>query len=235
MHARLEPVRNVFSYPVCFFALELDELPALDCQLRLFGWNRPNFVTLRDRDHIDIGAYLAEHGREPDRIVLVTNLRVLGYVFNPVSFYYCYREAELDCIVAEVSNTFGERLPYLLSTDNQVDDSGRLSFQHDKRLHVSPFFSLDQGYRWWFTEPGDEMHVRIDVAENGSRPFYATLQGRRRELTDASLARALVRYPLMPQRVISLIHLQAARLWLKGVPFIHKPAFVPGEGSVRRP
>jgi DUF1365 family protein len=233
MHARLTPAENVFRYGVCFYLLDLDELPALDRGLRLFGWNRPNVVALRDRDHIDVRAYLARHGIEADRILLLTNLRVLGYVFNPVSFHYCYRGDDLACIVAEVSNTFGERLPYLLSPDNQVDGGRRFSYAHDKRLHVSPFFPLDQGYRWWFTEPGEEVHVRVDVSEQGGRPFWATLHGRRRELSDASLAWALARYPLMPQRVISLIHLQAARLWLKRVPFFHKPPFVPDEGSVR--
>ena len=240
MHARTTPAENVFTYKVCFFVLDLDELPALDRGLRLFGWNRPNVVTLRDRDHLDIRGYLREHGVEADRILLLTNLRVLGYVFNPVSFYYCYRGGELACIVAEVSNTFGERLPYLLSPENAVSDTRRVSdtavrfsYSHDKQLHVSPFFPLDQGYRWWFTEPGDEVHVRIDLSEDGGRPFHATLHGSRQELTNASLARALIRYPLMPQRVISLIHLQAVRLWLKRVPFFHKPPFVPGEGSVR--
>ncbi len=233
MHARVSPAHNVFRYRVCFYVLDLDELPALDRQLGLFGWNRRNVVTLHDSDHIDVRAYLAEHGVEADRIMLLTNLRVLGYVFNPVSFYYCYRDDELACIVAEVSNTFGEMLPYLLSPENQVADGGqRFSYEHDKKLHVSPFFSLDQGYRWWFTEPGDELSVRIDLDEDGGRPFWATLQGRREELTAASLARSLVRYPLMPQRVTALIHLQAARLWLKRVPFVHKPPFVPGEGSV---
>jgi DUF1365 family protein len=234
MHARVAPAENVFRYGVCFFLIDLDELPALDRQLRLFGWNRPNVVTLRDRDHIDVRAYLAEHDLEADRILLLTNLRVLGYVFNPVSFFYCYRGDELACIVAEVSNTFGERLPYLLSPQNQVVAGGRrFAYEHDKRLHVSPFFSLDQGYRWWFAEPGEDVSVRIDLDENGGRPFWATLHGRREELTNASLARSLVRYPLMPQRVITLIHLQAARLWLKRVPFFHKPPFVPGKGSFR--
>ncbi len=242
MHARVTPAENVFRYRVCLYLLDLDELPALDRGLRLFGLNRRNVVTYRDRDHIDVRAYLAEHGVEADRILLLTNLRVLGYVFNPVSFYYCYRDDELAAIVAEVSNTFGERLPYLLSPDNAVsvsdtrtvsDTEVRFSYEHDKQLHVSPFFPLDQSYRWWFSEPGDELHVRIDVCEDGARPFHATLQGRRQELTNATLASALVRYPLMPQRVISLIHLQAARLWLKRVPFRHKPPFVPGEGSVK--
>jgi len=234
MHARKTPKENVFRYRVCFYLLDLDELPELDQRVRLFGWNRRNVVSLHDGDHLDVRAYLVGHGIEADRILLLTNLRVLGYVFNPVSFFYCYRGGELACIVAEVSNTFGERLPYLLSPENRDTGERRLSYRHDKKLHVSPFFGLEQSYQWWFSEPGEQLDVRIDLREGASRPFFATLTGQRRPLTDASLAGALIRYPLMPLQVTVLIHLQAARLWLKRVPFFHKPPFVPGEGSVRR-
>ena len=234
MHARKTPKENVFRYRVCFYLLDLDELPELDRRVRLFGWNRRNVVSLHDRDQLDVRAFLAEHGIEADRILLLTNLRVLGYVFNPVSFFYCYRGGELACIVAEVSNTFGERLPYLLSPANQDTGERRLSYRHDKRLHVSPFFGLDQSYQWWFSEPGERLDVRIDLSEGGERPFFATLTGKQRPLTSTTLAWALLRYPLMPLRVTILIHLQAARLWLKRVPFFHKPPFVPGEGSAKR-
>lgn len=223
MHARVTPAENVFNYGVCLYLLDLDELPALDRQLALFGWNRPNVVTYRDSDHLDVRSLV-----EADRYLLLTNLRVFGYVFNPVSFWYCYRAGELTTIVAETSNTFGEKHPYVLERDAAT---GRFTASHEKKLHVSPFFPLDQEYHWWFSEPGDELNVRVDLSEHGGRPFWATLRGRREELTNASLARALVRYPLMPQRVISLIHLQAARLWLKRVPFFHKPPFTPGVGS----
>ena len=165
MHARKTPKKNVFRYRVCFYLLDLDELPELDRRVRLFGWNRRGVVSLHDRDHMDVRAYLAENGIEADRILLVTNLRVLGYVFNPVSFFYCYQGGELACIIAEVSNTFGERLPYLLSPANQERDERRLSYRHDKKLHVSPFFGLDQSYQWWFSEPGEQLDVRIDLSE----------------------------------------------------------------------
>ena len=233
MHARTTP-KNVFRYRVCFYLLDLDELPELDRRVRLLGWNRRGLVSLHDRDHMDVRSYLAEHGIEADRILLLTNLRMLGYVFNPVSFFYCYRGGELACIVAEVNNTFGERLPYLLSPANQERGERRLSYRHDKKLHVSPFFGLDQSYQWWFSEPGDQLDVRIDITEGRARPLSVAKNGRRRPLTDATLARALLRYPLMPLRVTALIHLQAARLWLKRVPYVRKPPFVPGEGSVKR-
>jgi DUF1365 family protein len=244
MHARRTPKENVFRYPVCFYVLDLGELGALERRLTLFGYNRPNLLTLRDRDHLgdpgrpvreNLLAYLREHGVELDggATLLLTNLRVAGYVFNPVSFFYCYRaDGELACIVAEVSNTFGERIPYLLSPLNEVPSPKNRSYRADKLLHVSPFFSLNQAYQFFFSEPAERVYARIDLFEDGERPFHATLTGTRHELTNASLARALVRYPLMPMQVIGLIHWQALKLYLKGVPFFHKPPFLPGRGSV---
>jgi DUF1365 family protein len=232
MHSRRTPAANTFRYPIAYFLLDLDELGELERRLALFSHNRANLVTLHDADHFG-GAPLKQavlnFAGDPtvERVLMLAQLRVLGYVFNPVSFYWLYRaDGTLACMVAELSNTFGEAHPELLR------GSG-LAYEHDKHLHVSPFMGLDQSYEYLFSEPGDEVFARIHVRENGSRPLTAVLHGRRRELTNRSLAAALVRYPLMPHRVTTLIHWQAVKLWRKGVPFHHKPPFVPGEGSVK--
>ncbi len=263
VHARRTPARHVFRHPVSMWLFDLDELAELERRLALFSVNRRNVVALRDRDHFDGTAPLKQAVLDlvgdpsVERVLLLTQPRVLGYVFNPVSFYWCYRRAapageasrraepasgaasarsrpetaadgwELACMVAELNNTFGERLPEVLRGPD-------LRYEHRKRLHVSPFFGLDQSYEYAFSQPGDEVWARIHVRDDeGERPLTAILHGRRRELTNTSLARLLVRYPLQPLQVTALIHWQARRLFLKRVPFHRKPPFVPGRGSVR--
>ena len=234
MHARRTPARHVFRYPVSYWLFDLDELPELESRLRLFSVNRRNVVTLRDHDHFDgttaLKQAVLDLAGDPsiERVLMLTQPRVLGYVFNPVSFYWCYRgDGSLACMVAELNNTFGERLPEVLR-------GPELRYEHRKRLHVSPFFGLDQSYEYAFSQPGEEVWARINVRDDdGARPLTAVLHGRRRELSNRSLAGLLLRYPLQPLQVIALIHFEALRLWLKRVPFHHKPPFVPGEGSVR--
>ncbi len=238
MHARHTPRANVFRYPVYMALLDLAELPRLDEQLPLFGWNRRAVASYHDADHVDIHALLQSNGidlGEGGSIQVLTNLRVLGYVFNPVSFWWCHRgDGSLACIVAEVNNTFGERHSYVLLPAEGEVAGDRVVFETDKLLHVSPFMPMDQSYTWWFSEPGERLSVRMDVHETGSRDFHATLTARRLKLTPRSLRSVLIRYPLMPLRVTALIHWQAVRLLAKRVRHHRKPPFVPGEGSVKR-
>jgi DUF1365 family protein len=235
VHSRRGPVRNVFRYPVSYWLFDLDELPELERRLALFsasGRRRP--ATLRAEDHFD-GAPLKQSVLDlvgdpsVERVLMLTQPRVLGYVFNPVSFFWCYRaDGSLACMVAELSNTFGERLPEVLR-------GPELRYEHRKRLHVSPFFGLDQSYAYAFSQPGEQVWARIDVRDDGGgTPLTAVLYGERRELSNATVARTLLRYPLQPAQITALIHWQALRLWLKRVPFHHKPPFEPGRGSVRR-
>lgn len=232
VHSRREPVRHAFRYPLASFLIDLDELAELSHRLALLSVNRTNAVSIRDRDHFD-GAPLKRSVLElvadtsVARVEMLTQPRTFGYVFNPVSFYWCYRaDGSLACMVAELNNTFGERFAEVLR-------GPQLRYSHDKHLHVSPFFGLDQSYHYAFSEPGDEVWARIHVREQGRTPLTAVLHARRRELTNRSLAAVLGRYPLQPLQVIAQIHWQALRLKLKGAPFHHKPPFVPGEGSLR--
>ena len=234
MHARRTPARHVFRYPVSYWLFDLDELAELERSLELFSVNGRNVVSLRDRDHFDGAAPVKQAVVElagdatVERVLMLTQPRVLGYVFNPVSFYWCYRgDGSLACMVAELNNTFGERLPEVLR-------GPELHYAQRKRLHVSPFFGLDQSYEYAFSQPGAEVWARIHVRDDdGARPLTAVLHARRHELTNRSLAALLIRYPLQPLQVIALIHFEALRLWRKQVPFHHKPPFAPGVGSVR--
>ena len=243
MHHRMEP-DHVFRHPVCFYVLDLDELPELDRRLTLFGYNRPNLFSIRDSDHIgdadrsikqNMLAWLAE--RQIDltggRVLLLTNVRTFGYGFNPVSFFYCYDTADqLVCVVAEVANTFGERRPYLLDQRNLISNGGTSVWRQAKELHVSPFFGLDQTYEFALTEPGERVSARVDLYDGDTRVFVASQSGTRTALTDAALAKSIARFPLMGQKVTGLIHLEALKLWRKGARFHPKPRFAPEQGSI---
>jgi DUF1365 family protein len=242
-HERAVPVPNGFTYPVYSFLLDLDEIDELVGR-GLFQHNRHGLLELRDSDHLggEIGlragveAFCAERGVDVSgaRIEVLTQLRLFGYVFNPVSFFWC-RDASgvLRCVVAEVHNTFGERHSYLLVPDGPADADGRVRMAADKAFHVSPFMDLAGRYRFEMdAEPGSLASVRIDEERDGVPFFQAVLAARRVELDGRSLARVLARRPLMTFQVSALIRLQALRLAAKRVPYHRKPPYVPGRGSV---
>jgi DUF1365 family protein len=251
-HARRdELVRRAFRYPVYVAAIDLDELAALHRELALFSHGGRNLFALHDRDYEGGAAGLLAAQRDllaanglpaPHTTRLVTQLRVLGYVFNPVSFFLHYDAAgALSSVVAEVNNTYGGRRRYVLGPDQRIDPGGdargRIGFRHVRELFVSPFLHGPAIYDFWFDAPLDgerlaiAMHVhrpahREPAPHGDSRRrepspiFVARLAGRRRPLTDRALIAAAVRYPLMTAQVIGLIHLQALKLRLRGVPYL---------------
>ncbi|MEO9177225.1 MAG: DUF1365 domain-containing protein [Gaiellales bacterium] len=242
-HERSAPRRNAFSYPVFSFLLDLDEVDGL-VERGLFAHNRRGLVELRDSDHFDgpgglragVEAFCATHGLDARglRIEVLTQLRLFGYVFNPVSFYWCRDAAGvLVCVVAEVHNTFGERHSYLLRPEAPPDPDGRVHMSADKAFHVSPFMGLEGRYLFELdAEPAGLMCVRIDEERRGERFFQAVLAAHRVELDRGSLARTLARRPLQTVQVSALIRLQALHLMAKRVPFQRKPPFEAGRGSV---
>ncbi len=231
-HRRLRPVRHRLSYRVFALLVDLDEPPRLDRTLRLFSHNRFNLYSFHDRDHGDGSVALRAHvdrqlatagidiGSGPVRLLCYP--RVLGYVFNPLSTYFCHRpDGALAAILYEVNNTFGDRHCYVIP----VARGGESPIVQDcaKALHVSPFLGMDMAYQFRIVPPGDDTAIGVTVRDGEGPILAASFAGRRLPLTDATLARLAVRYPLMTLKVIAGIHWEALRLWRKGVRFHRRP------------
>ena len=234
LHARRDRhARRVFRYPVFVACLDPAELPALDAGLRLFSHNAPNLFALHDRDYegaagagVAAAHAAALAGRDlpaPETTRLVTNLRVAHYGFNPVSFFLGYRAGALATVVAEVNNTYGGRSRYVLGPGDRIAArAGRDAFRRPRDFFVSPFLPGELTYDFDLATPldGDRLDIRMDVhTAAGTRVFHARLAGTRVALTDRALAATALRYPLMTAQVIGLIHLEALRLRLRGVPY----------------
>ncbi|HWG71078.1 MAG TPA: DUF1365 domain-containing protein [Steroidobacteraceae bacterium] len=237
-HRRHAPHAHAFDYRMAQLYLDLDEIEQVFANRWLWSSEHRNVAQFRRRDYLGpAGVPLAEAvrrrveqatGHRPvGPIRLLTHLRYVGLVFNPVSFYYCFAEdgENLAAIVAEITNTpWKERHAYVLPIES-VQVLGRaLHWSFPKTFHVSPFMPMDCEYDWRFTVPGDDLRVHMDVSRGGQRTFNATLALRRRPLAGASLARVLWRYPLMTAQVVGAIHWQALRLWLKRNPVHDHPA-----------
>lgn len=229
VHTRTRPRSHRLHYRVFALLLDLDELDALDRGLRLFGHNRWAPLGFRDRDHGDgvtplrewAGRLLAEAGAGYDggRIELLCYPRVLGFVFNPLSVYFGYtRAGTLAAILYEVHNTHGERHTYVIpaKVDGDVVRHGAR-----KQFFVSPFMPMDCVYRFRIRPPGERVGILILEDDAEGLLLTASFTGRRQALSDRALWRLLFAYPLMTLKVMAGIHLEAARLLLKGMPFHH--------------
>jgi DUF1365 family protein len=242
-HTRLRPARNAFAYPTYFLMLPLRSLHREGSGA--LAHNRRAALSFFDRDHGDgrdnavqwLDELLQSHGIDDatGEAWLHCYPRVLGYAFKPVSFWYCHRAADeggaLRAIVVEVNNTFGERHCYLLDAPRYGAE-----LTAAKVFHVSPFCSVEGGYRFRFMRTAAQGEprtvVRIDYDDASGPLLQTSVSGTLQPLTAASARRALWRHPAMTLGVIGRIHWQAARLWLKRVKFFSKPA--PPEAFVTR-
>lgn len=242
MHRRLSPKRHEFVNRIFLFALDLDELPALTRRVPIFGHNEPGLYNFRDDDHFQITpgsarenaeAFLARHGitGKPARILLLTNTRFLGYTFNPLSIWFCYRaDGSPLAAIAEVGNTFKELKPFLVPFQD-----GAFHLRIPKHFYVSPFSDLDLEFDFRFEPPGERLGVFIDDYTGADKTLVTSLTGKRSELTTGNLAAFTLKYPLITLKVIGLIHWHALLLWLKRLPFHRKEARTDLQRDVFRP
>ncbi len=248
MHHRLEPKVHQFRYRIFMFALDLDEIDAVASKTLFFSRNAWNLYSFRDRDHLtmpgfekgsvkeNIIAYLAQNGVQfppGGRISLVTLPRVLGYIFNPVSFYFCADSAGAPlCAVVQVGNTFGEMKPYCIPAPASADGFRLVTPKH---FYVSPFSSLDLSFDFKLRVPGEHLDIHIDDRDGERRVLLSALTGKRTPLTNTRLCWLTLKYPLLTLKVIFLIHWHAMILWLKKVPLHRKAANADKQRGVHRP
>lgn len=256
MHARFAPRAHRFVYRLFYFAVDLDELPELHRRLALFSVDRPNLYSFKPADFLPVPAgaapgsdsiaalrqrivaFGARHGADlaSARIVLITLPRIAGYLFNPVSFYFCTApDGRPLGAIAEVTNTFREVKPFFLAPDAVTSARGEFHLRVPKHFYVSPFSDVDVAFDFTLRIPADRLAIQIDDYIGAERTLTSTLHGTHHALTNGRLAWFSIKYPLLTLRVIALIHWHALRLWLKRVPWFAKAARPTDQRDLYRP
>ena len=234
LHARRGAVENAFRYSIDYVLLDAEAAPQDLRAPAFFSRNRGNLASVRDSDHggppkAGRGApwareVLASHGVDaPGQLLLLAQPRFLGHVFNPVSFWLCHdADGGLRAVIAEVTNTFGDRHSYLCRKPDGSEITAGDRMQSQKIFHVSPFQPVAGGYEFRFDIRPDRIGIWIDYSA-GNGGLIATLTGARAPLRNAGILRSCLRRPLGSRRVLGLIHWQALKLWWKGAKYRPRP------------
>jgi DUF1365 family protein len=248
-HRRFAPRAHQFDYRLFMMYIDLAELDQVFSGRWLWSTRRPALAWLRRADYLGdparsidsvvrerIAASIGAYPEGPIR--MLTHPRYFGIGFNPVTFYYCFDAADtrVDYVVAEITNTpWHERHAYVLTDRTPGADPRVLRFQFAKEFHVSPFMPMAARYDWRFGTPGKSLAVNMQNYVDGERVFDATLDLSRREITGATLAKALVAFPCMTASVVAGIYIQALKLWWKRIPFHAHPSKVHSHAEDIRP
>ena len=237
-HIRHSQKPHRFYYDIAYLLVDLDEELDLKDMTRFFGWNNRAWLSFNDLDHGRGGPETFREFLEDCmiksglgdgvwRFSVLCLPRVLGYCFNPISVVYCYRENVLRGMVYEVNNTFGERVHYVVPVTSQ---KGVLRQRCEKSLHVSPFFEVKGHYEFKVSEPAQQLTSVIDYYVGEDLQLRALFKGTRAEFSDRSIRKIISSSPFLSLKVMTLIHYQAFRLWLKGIPLVKRD--VASEGLI---
>jgi uncharacterized protein len=231
-HTRMGPLRHSFTYRTYLWLVDLDHLPHVNKGLRLLAGFRSG-DHLGDpgrpiRDNLERFLAARNIGLSGGHVLMLAQARVFGYVFNPLTVYWCYRaDGALACVVAEVHNTYGQRHAYLL----QPDDRGRA--QTPKEFYVSPFYPVDGGYRMSLPQPGPgpgPLRLSVTLTRPGGSSFVATVHGNGRPATARALLTAAARHPWSTAATSARIRWQGIGLYARGLPVVPRPSHRPQEG-----
>jgi uncharacterized protein len=244
MHARLKPMGHRFSYRVMSLLIDLDRLDVADRQSRLFGVNRAALYSFHEKDHgqrdgSSLRIYAQRRGAEcgvdltGGRVLLLCYPRLLGFTFNPLSAYFCYRaDGELALMIYEVRNTFGDIHAYVLAVKpGELSEAG-LRQQQDKLFYVSPFIDMPMRYHFRVSPPAADVKLRILETDGAGPLLAATFHGRRRDLNAAWLLRSFFALPLVTLKIVAAIHWEALRLWIKGARLVPRGTSATGHTAL---
>ena len=231
IHKRFKPKEHFFKYNVFSLFIDLSELDQLNDSLNFFSLNKFNLISFYEKDHGDRdGSSLMEWVKnnlsvnkistDNIRVKLLCYPRILGYVFNPLSIFFVYDKNEnLISILYEVKNTFGEQHTYVFKVES---DNKLIQNNCSKKFHVSPFIEMDCNYFFKILYPGEKLSVVIDQYDQEGKILFASQDGERCNLTSKNLMKSYLKHPLMTFKIISAIHFEAFKLWIKGIRFIKK-------------
>ena len=231
IHKRFKPKEHFFKYKVFSLFLDLSELNELDDKLNFFSLNKFNLISFYEVDHGNRdGSSLLDWVKNNlsnnnvstvnIRVKLLCYPRILGYVFNPLSVFFVYDQNEnLISILYEVKNTFGEQHTYFFKVEKQ---NKLIQNNCSKKFHVSPFIEMNCNYFFKILNPAQKLSVIIDQYDQKGKILFASQDGERSDLTSKNLMKSYLKHPLMTFKIISAIHFEAFKLWMKGIKFIKK-------------
>jgi len=231
IHKRFKPKKHFFKYRVFSLFLDLSELKELNNKLNFFSLNKFNLISFYEKDHGErdgssllkwVKNNLRRNNISTDdiKVKLLCYPRILGYVFNPLSIFFIYDNNEsLVSILYEVKNTFGEQHTYVFKIGGE---NKLIQNNCSKKFHVSPFIEMDCNYFFRILNPGDKLSVIIDQYDQQGKILFASQDGIRSDLTNKNLMNSYLRHPLMTFKIISAIHFEAFKLWIKGIKFVKK-------------